>query len=308
MTEIITSANVTSFVRSLIDEATAEEWTDAEITLYIKFGMQAVMNKYWYLLAPLDASMVQASLVANTDYIELPGSSVGTESFTGTGLDDLTYGGQYGHRADLTYRVEIDGTGTTDTYKWSKDGGSTWEATTVSCTTTAADLDNGVTVTFAAITGHTATDYWDSDCVASDCAKVLKIEKAEDRKLLRYIEVDETWKYSLYDDGSASSNYLNVWYLKNKSTIGDFPEALRPLIALEAVIFATTKDRMIDADILAMHRRFEENAMAFLSTQSMYEPAIFGDYSQDQPYTDDNPMAWTFKEGKIYLYKFYDED
>jgi hypothetical protein len=308
MSEIITSANVTSFVRSLIGEETTQYWTDNEITLYIKFGMQAVMNKYWYLIAPRDAKVVQASLVASTSYIGMPGASVGAAAFTGSGLDDATYGGVYGHRADLDYEVQIDGTGTPDTFKWSKDDGSTYEATTVAITGSAQDLDNGVTVTFAATTGHTSADLWDSDCVSTNVSKILRVEVAEDRTLLRHIEANDVWRFSEFDDGSASSNYLNVWYLENKSTIGDFSEALRPLIAFEAVAFARAKDGGLDGALLAMQRGFESSAITFLSTESMYEPAIFSDFTQDRQYTNDNPVGWCYRDGRIFLYKAYDED
>ena len=142
-----------------------------------------------------------------------------------------------------------------------------------------------------------------------DCAKVLRVEVAETRDLLRKIEADEVWKYSVYDDGAAATNYLNIWFLEYYDAVTDFPEALRPLIAIEAAIYAKTKDTgAVDAGILNLQRKFEETAIAFLSTDSMYEPTIFGDSELEQGYTSDNPCAWAFKEGKIYLYKTYSED
>jgi len=201
-------------IRSILNEATAKFWTDDEITLYKKFGMVAVVSKYWYLLAPTQAKVATASLVANTSYVGQP----------------------------------------------------------------------------------------------TDCAKVLRVEEATNRKLLRYIEPDEVWKYSLYDDGAAATDYLNIWYLEYYDEVTDFPEALRPLIAMEAVMFAKSKDEGLDINIRAMHRRFEEIAVAFMATPVMYEPAIFGDYAQERAYTDDNPVAWSFRDGSIYLYKVYDEE
>lgn len=47
-----------------------------------------------------------------------------------------------------------------NTFKWSDDGGSTWDATGVAITGSAQDLNNGVTVTFGATTGHRKDDYW----------------------------------------------------------------------------------------------------------------------------------------------------
>jgi hypothetical protein len=82
-------------------------------------------------------------------------------TFSGSGLDDATSGGEctLTDRA-ASYVVKIDGTGTPDTFKWSDDGGSTWEATGVSITGSAQTLNNDVTVTFAATTGHTLNDEW----------------------------------------------------------------------------------------------------------------------------------------------------
>lgn len=306
---VITDSDVTAFIRSLIEESTAEQWTDAEITLYKKFGMMAVMSKYWYLLMPTEAKVSVTSLVANTAYVELPGREVGTTAFDGSGTNDATFGGTYTHTASLRYVVEIDdATSSPNTFKWSKDGGTSWTATTVNCAITATTLDNGVTIIFLSATGHTLADEWKSDCIIVDCAKVLRVEVAETRDRLRKIESDELFKYSEYDDGGTSASYLNIWYLRFYDAVTDFPVALRPLIAIEAVLYAKTKDSDIDTGILAMQRKFEDAALTFLSTDSPYEPTIFGDYELEQSYTSTNPVAWCFRDNKIYLYKSYDED
>ncbi|UCH82366.1 MAG: hypothetical protein JSW20_06950 [Nitrospiraceae bacterium] len=79
-------------------------------------------------------------------------------------LNDLASGGTYSGTGTeppyVNYRVEIDGTAP-DTFRWSDDNGSTWQATEVAITAgTAQTLNNGVTVTFGADTGHTAGNYW----------------------------------------------------------------------------------------------------------------------------------------------------
>lgn len=211
---VLSDSDITSLTRSLIGEATAEYWTDAEITLYIKTAMTNIQNRYWYLLAPTDAKVDPASLVANTAYVSPP----------------------------------------------------------------------------------------------TDCAKVLRVEVAADRKLLRKIEPDELWKYSAYDDGAAATSYLNIWYLEYYDATTDFPVALRPLIAYEAAVIAKTKSGGMDTTFDRLHRKAEEAALTFLATDAMYEPTIFGDYAQERSYTDDNPVAWLFRDGKVYLYKIYDED
>jgi len=85
--------------------------------------------------------------------------TVGTAILTtGTGLDDITSGGVFNGTVPVVYTVEIDGTGTPDTFKWAKDG--TEQATTVSVSTSAVTLDSGVTVLWAANTSHTSGNIW----------------------------------------------------------------------------------------------------------------------------------------------------
>ena len=87
-------------------------------------------------------------------------ASISEVVFSGGGLDDATSGGVYLGDEDLIYVVEIDGEGTPDTFKWSDDGGSTWDAETVAITGSAQTLNNGVTIAFVATTGHTETNFW----------------------------------------------------------------------------------------------------------------------------------------------------
>jgi len=77
---------------------------------------------------------------------------------TGSGLDDATAGGDYTGDTDAVFTVEIDATGTPDTFEWKKDGAG--GASTVSIDGTAQTLSDGITVTFAATTGHTLGDVW----------------------------------------------------------------------------------------------------------------------------------------------------
>jgi len=78
--------------------------------------------------------------------------------FKGTGLNDVTWGTACSNAASRDYLAEIDANGTADTFRWSVDGGSSWEAEDVVITGAAQTLDNGQTITFAATTGHTIGD------------------------------------------------------------------------------------------------------------------------------------------------------
>lgn len=78
--------------------------------------------------------------------------------FEGTGLNDLTGGGTYSGTSVVVYEVEIDATGTPDTIKRRKDGGSF--TTGIALTGAAQTLGDGLTFTAAATTGHTLGDRW----------------------------------------------------------------------------------------------------------------------------------------------------
>lgn len=105
-------------------------------------------------------SLDSGAVVTNRQCI---GSAVTPVLFTGAGLDDGSFSGVFDgdHRTSFRYRAEIDGTGTPDTFRWSRDGGATWAVSTVSITGAAQLLENGLYVTFAATTGHTIGDRWD---------------------------------------------------------------------------------------------------------------------------------------------------
>lgn len=81
----------------------------------------------------------------------------------GNALDDMTTnsGPNYEGVVTRNYRIQIDLAAGTDKFKWSHDGGSTWEATGVTITGAAQTLEDNVKVTFGATTGHNLNDYWD---------------------------------------------------------------------------------------------------------------------------------------------------
>jgi hypothetical protein len=105
--------------------------------------------------------------------VQIRGTYIGTASITGSGLDDITSGGNYTGSEAITYIVHCDSAGTTDTIKWSKDEGVSWEAEGVALTGAAQALDSGVTFTSAATTGHDLDDYWEIPCTMDFNGTVL---------------------------------------------------------------------------------------------------------------------------------------
>ena len=78
--------------------------------------------------------------------------------------DNIVIGGTYARPQQRKYSVEIDVTGTPDTWKYrsSLDNGVTWTAYlgTNNCTTVPTNMENGITVAFTNSTGHTTNDSW----------------------------------------------------------------------------------------------------------------------------------------------------
>lgn len=92
--------------------------------------------------------------------------SLGATSFTGSGLNDATLGGgvTVTPATTDTYTVQITATGSPDQWEWNKNGGTFQTGYVIDGTAQSlASLsiaDTGVTVTFAATTGHTVGDHW----------------------------------------------------------------------------------------------------------------------------------------------------
>ena len=84
-------------------------------------------------------------------------ASVAAVAFGGSGLDDATSGGTYTGEESETITVEIDSVGTPDTIKWKRGDGAWTTGVNITAENTLAD---GITITFAATTGHTLADRW----------------------------------------------------------------------------------------------------------------------------------------------------
>ncbi len=84
--------------------------------------------------------------------------------FTGSGLNDLTHGDLI-WLYNYPHKVEIDGTGSPDTFKWYWYTGGEWveKGANIEITGEAQELANDLTVTFNATTGHTIGDYWEME-------------------------------------------------------------------------------------------------------------------------------------------------
>ena len=103
------------------------------------------------------------------------------EVFDGSGLDDMDSGGIYTDEDTSIFKIIIDATGTPDTFKWRKDNAA--YTTGVAIIGGVITLSDGVTITFAATTGHTVNDSWEIvaedlgvDAIQNDLGDTLTIK------------------------------------------------------------------------------------------------------------------------------------
>ena len=80
--------------------------------------------------------------------------------FSGSGANDLLPSGAYTGDSSINYFVQIDGSLTPNTFKWSNDGGSTWVKNNVEITGSQQLLEKGIYVAFSYTTGHVVGDDW----------------------------------------------------------------------------------------------------------------------------------------------------
>lgn len=160
-TELSQDVTVTVTKKTDADAATVEAAAEAAASTYIaslKIGEKFVYHELVERIMAV-AGVYDVTLAAPTGNVAA--QQVTAAVFTGTGLDDMTAAGPFTGSGKKSYVVEVDGTGAPDTFKWSRNGGETWAATTVPMVAgTPVALEDGVAVTFAASTGHTIGDKW----------------------------------------------------------------------------------------------------------------------------------------------------
>ncbi len=97
-----------------------------------------------------------------------PVFGIGKQKYLGADkLEDLFVTGTFNGAHPTEFVIEIDGEGTgtggVDTFRWSNNGGVSWNASTVDITGAAQLLVNGVSVRFKNLTGHTTGDKQEFD-------------------------------------------------------------------------------------------------------------------------------------------------
>lgn len=114
-------------------------------------------------------------------------------TFNGSGLDDLTAGTVFAHTEGVMFVIQIDATGTPDTFKWMRTGGN-W-TTGVAITGSEQTLEYGFKITLAATTGHTLTDQWSVSIAAPEVSGLHEFTLINTNKfILRHTTDGKLWK------------------------------------------------------------------------------------------------------------------
>ena len=160
-------------------------------------------------------------IAVNQDYIQSP------VYYGESGVDDLRINeaSPYTHNEDVRYLVEIDGTGDGitdfDTFKWSKDNGSTWEAENVVITKLVQDLDNGVQIIFVLDTGHNTTDKWYIGAKSSSDYNLGVSESGRGYSIFKGSEDDVVYGGArielIYDEFSNTKDYIEKTFISSQN-------------------------------------------------------------------------------------------
>ena len=119
--------------------------------------------------------------------------NISDPTFNGSGLDDLTAGTVFAHTEIVMFIIQIDATGTPDTFKWMRTGGN-W-TTGVTITGSEQTLEYGFKITFVATTGHTLTDQWSVGITAPEVSGLYDFTLINTNKfILRHTADGKLWK------------------------------------------------------------------------------------------------------------------
>ncbi len=109
--------------------------------------------------------------------------------FTGTGLNDLSTGGDYKGGETVSYKIQIVATGPHDTFKWFLDD-IEYEAG-VEITGANQLLVDGVRISFEDTTGHAVGDYWEFEAANRALISVSSVKDAISGITYVVLDVDE---------------------------------------------------------------------------------------------------------------------
>ena len=203
------NADTTNVGRVLVEASGVTTASDVYID-YIKIGQTdggQLIGRYRYAVAYRRSG--------NYGDVSNPIKSlIGAVTFVGSGLNDLTLSGTYTGDRTRNFRVYVDGVGTPNTFKWSEDNGTTWNSVTASMAAEVA-ITWGVTLKFAATTGHTATEYWNFTASAISTVALQQKVTVSSIPVSSDAQVDTK---DVYRTSSGGSVYYLVATIPNAQT------------------------------------------------------------------------------------------
>ena len=147
-------------IRAIVKEPVENFFYDAYLTVEINHAQaDLAMRLPADCLPKLQVTKKHNTVVGQSEYSLRPSAGIGSAVFEGKGLNDATSGGTFTGIVDMDYRVKITTAAATDKFQYSDDGGVTWSGE-IDIVSGAIALNNGVTITFGATTGHTVGDKW----------------------------------------------------------------------------------------------------------------------------------------------------
>ncbi len=157
---------------NITDVGNGEKWAgvhrsgDDPVDQSIYLDFNAITNETWIHEAYItwkDALLDTVTIDIVPEITSFEISGIGDSVQTGSGLNDLdtTSYSTLNLLYPTTYRIQIDDDATPDTFRWSSDGGVTWNGTDIPITGELQQLEYGIGIVFNATTGHTLGDYWE---------------------------------------------------------------------------------------------------------------------------------------------------
>lgn len=156
----------------------------------------------------------------------LTGADFSAVTFTGTGVDDMTAGGTFTGAQTLVYTVTVDLLGPPDKFFWYTNG--VLQGGPIDITGLAQVLNNGVTITFASLVGHTLGDSWSftarnlsaGQVFTDGDMKLLDFRLGDSGKFLRVWAVLESVNTTAAIDGLMESTF--TWQSTSRGEGGNF--------------------------------------------------------------------------------------
>lgn len=184
----------------------------------------------------VDQLLMQALLGAKPYHVNAATAVISAAVHTtGTGLNDATSGGTFTDILDHVYRVKIATASGTDQIQISVDGGAYGSATNI--TGSAQSVGNGITITFAATTGHTLGDIWTITVTAG-----VVLASASQLKNLAQNAVGSGATLALYDGANSSGTLLYKGLTANWTAgqLSQLPYFLQNSAGLYVVLYASS--------------------------------------------------------------------